>query len=144
MEYSIRKVDIKDSESIAELSNQLGYESDSRVIEHRLSELLKNPDHCVFVASVNGKIIGWIHGFYSLRVESNSFVEIGGLIIDSNYRKQGIGKLLIEEINNWSNLRKCKKVRVRCNTARKKTHFFYLKNGYELSKEQKVFDKKLN
>jgi N-acetylglutamate synthase-like GNAT family acetyltransferase len=144
MEYSIRKAEIKDSESIAELSNQLGYKSDSRLIEHRLTELLKNPDHCVFVGLENGKIIGWIHGFYSLRVESNSFVEIGGLIIDFNYRKQGIGKLLIEEINNWSNLRKCEKVRVRCNTARKNTHDFYLKNGFEISKEQKVFDKKLN
>lgn len=143
MNFIIRSAEIKDSESILELARQLGYESDSKAIKNRLSEILKKSDHCVYAALENGKIIGWIHGFYSLRVESDSFVEIGGLVVDADYRKKGIGKLLVEEIIRWAYSKKCKKVRVRCNTVRKETHAFYLKTGFELNKEQKIFDKKL-
>ncbi|MCB0745812.1 MAG: GNAT family N-acetyltransferase, partial [Ignavibacteriae bacterium] len=80
MEIIIRNAEIKDSESITELSNQLGYETLNTDIQNRLNTILKHPENCVYVATVNGKVIGWIHGFYSMRVESDFFVEIGGLV----------------------------------------------------------------
>lgn len=143
MKFSIRNAEIKDSKSIAELSNQLGYKSENIIIQKRLAEILGNNDNCVFVALENKKIVGWIHGFYSRRVESDPFIEIGGLVVDTSYRKKGIGKLLVEEINNWSHSKKCEKIRVRCNTVRTETHTFYLKIGFEINKEQKIFDKSL-
>ena len=144
MKLSIRNAEIKDSESIAELSDQLGYKSNNDIIQNRLTEILKNNDNCVFVVLENEEIIGWIHGFYTRRVESNSLVEIGGLVVDENYRKRGIGKILVERINKWAESKECKKVRVRCNTVRKETHIFYEKIGFKINKEQKIFDKQLN
>lgn len=143
MKFSIRNAEIKDSESIAELSNQLGYESDNNTIQKRLTGILDNNDNCVFVALENEKIIGWIHGFYSRRVESDPFIEIGGLVVDENYRKNGIGKILVEKIIKWSDSKKCKKLRVRCNIIRKEAHIFYQKIGFKINKEQKVFDRHL-
>ncbi len=57
MVFSIRQAEIKDSESITELSNQLGYKSDNTSIQNRLTEILKNNDNCVFIAAINGEII---------------------------------------------------------------------------------------
>ena len=93
------------------------------------------------VIASNEKIVGWIHGFYSLRIESDFFVEIGGLVVDENFRKNGIGKKLVDKVMEWSKLKNCEKVRVRCNVIRKESHKFYENIGFEINKEQKIFSK---
>lgn len=144
MEITIRNAEIKDSKSITELSNELGYETLNIDIQNRLNRILENPDNCVYVAIKKGKVVGWIHGFYSMRVESNFFVEIGGLVVNENFRKNGIGKKLVDKVIEWTYLHKCDKVRVRCNVVRKESHRFYENIGFEINKEQKIFDKRLN
>jgi hypothetical protein len=51
------------------LSQQLGYETTREKTQQRLAEILNRNDNCVFVAVDDTLVIGWIHGFYSLRVE---------------------------------------------------------------------------
>lgn len=141
MNYLIRNAELRDSNSIAELSHQLGYKSEYATMLKRLTEILDHDDNCVFVAFEDKNLVGWIHGFYSRRVESDSFIEIGGLVVGENYRKNGVGKMLVEEIIKWADLKECKKVRVRSNTIRTESHIFYQKLGFEINKEQKIFDK---
>lgn len=143
MSTSIRIATTNDVEYITELSCQLGYETTREKTQQRLAEILNHTDNCVFVAVNDAKVIGWIHGFYSLRVEAENFVEIGGLVVDKNYRKKGIGKLLIETVYEWSRLKECRNIRVRSNTIRKEAHQFYKKLGFTETKEQKVFGKQL-
>ena len=143
MQISIRIAKINDSEFITELSNQLGYETRNADIQNRLEKILTNTDNCVYVATESGKIVGWIHGFFSLRIESEFFVEIGGLVVDENFRKNGIGKKLVYKVIEWSKLKNCKKVRVRCNVIRKESHRFYENIGFEINKEQKIFNKRV-
>lgn len=143
MSTSTRTATINDVEYITELSCQLGYETTREKTRQRLTEILNHTDNCVFVVVNNAKVIGWIHGFYSLRVESENFVEIGGLVVDNNYRNKGIGKLLIETVYNWSRLKECNTIRVRSNTIRKEAHQFYKNLGFTETKEQKVFGKQL-
>jgi len=143
MKLSIRNAEIKDSKYIAELSGQLGYISNTSLIKNRLTEIISNTDNCVLVAINSESIIGWIHALYSLRVESDPFIEIGGLVVDENFRKIGVGKILVESIIKWADSKKCRKVRVRCNTIRKETHVFFEKIGFIINKEQKIFDKLL-
>ena len=144
VEIFVRKAEIMDVESISQLSDQLGYLSTNDAIKNRLSEILKNKDNCVFVACEGKTIAGWILGFYTLRVESDPLIEIGGLVVSENYRKKGIGKILVDEVVKWAKLRKCNQVRVRCNVLRIESHKFYENIGFELKKEQKVFNKQLS
>lgn len=135
-----RVAELKDSESIAGLSNQLGYETTNEKIRNRLSEILNNTDNCVFVVVDNENIIGWIHGFYSLKLESDSYIEIAGLVVDQNYRRKGVGRMLINNVTEWAQLKKNNKIRVRCNVRRKEAHLFYSTMGFVEIKEQKIFD----
>jgi len=144
MNCSIRNATLHDREGLALLSGQLGYSSNPNEILLRLEALLKSPDHCVFVAVEEEKVRGWIHGFYALRVESDPFVEIGGLVVDENSRKKGLGKMLIEHVNLWAESKGCKDVRVRCNILRKESHDFYERLGFVENKVQKIFGKKLS
>lgn len=144
MEILIRKAKIKDAVPISKLSNELGYMADISSTKNRLETILQLNDHKVFTAFVNGSIIGWIHGFYTLRIESDAFIEIGGLVVGEKYRRKGIGQLLVDSVMNWAKSKDCKKVRVRCNTLRTDSHTFYEQIGFTLNKEQKIFDKQLN
>ncbi len=139
-----RIAELKDAECITELSNQLGYKTTAEKIQVRLSEILNNTDHCIYVIIENENIIGWIHGFYSFRVESDPFVEIGGMVVHENFRGKGIGKMLVKKVIEWTHSKKCDKIRVRCNTIRKETHVFYNSIGFNETKEQKVLDMNLD
>ncbi|OFZ08631.1 MAG: GNAT family N-acetyltransferase [Bacteroidetes bacterium RIFCSPHIGHO2_02_FULL_44_7] len=143
MKLTVREVQAQDAEALAELSGQLGYASTTDELHQRIEALMKGDDHCVFVALDAEKVIGWTHGFYALRLESEPFVEIGGLVVDSAYRKKGIGKLLLEKIDRWTKTKQCHDVRVRCNILRKESHLFYERLGFVEQKVQKIFRKKL-
>lgn len=141
MNYSIRKATNADAKAIADLSLELGYAATTPEIEQRLQLILENKEHCIFVATINSEVIGWIHAFLAYRIESALFAEIGGLVVAETHRKKGVGKLLVEQITSWANENNCPKIRVRCNRKKEDAHIFYLKNGFVETKEQKIFDK---
>ncbi|HAQ37834.1 MAG TPA: GNAT family N-acetyltransferase [Saprospirales bacterium] len=141
MKSYIRNAEQKDYVAISALSEQLGYKTPHVAVLKRLKEILKNPEHCVLVAVDHDQIIGWVHGIYSLRIESEIFVEITGLIVDQDHRNKGTGKKLVEHVQNWAKLQNCKLLRARTNTLRAESHPFYEKLNFTLNKEQKVYDK---
>lgn len=141
MKSYIRNAEQKDYVAISALSEQLGYKTPHVAVLKRLKEILKNPEHCVLVAVDHDHIIGWVHGVYSLRIESEIFVEITGLIVDQEYRNKGTGRKLVEHVQNWAKLQNCKLLRARTNTLRAESHPFYEKLDFTLNKEQKVYDK---
>lgn len=136
----IREISEKDAEGVATLSTQLGYESDIKQTSARIKRINNSNENCVFVALVDGEVVGWIHGFYTLRIESDPFIEIGGLIVDENYRNLKIGKQLIENVNIWAKKHQVKKLKVRCNIKRTESHKFYERIGFKENKRQIVFE----
>jgi GNAT superfamily N-acetyltransferase len=143
MEVTIRSITIEDSEEVNDLSLQLGYQLSVAETKEQIEKVISTESHCAFVASSEEKVIGWIHAFVALSIESRSFVEIGGLVVDEQFRNLGMGKKLIGKIKEWAVLKKINTVRVRTNTKRLTTHAFYLKNGFEEIKEQKIFQLQL-
>jgi predicted N-acetyltransferase YhbS len=143
MQIIIRTAEEHDAAPITDLSGELGYENKKEDIQNRLKLLLSDDDHCVFVALYNDKIVGWIHGFFTVRIESDFFVEIGGLVVKNNVRGNGIGKKLVDKVIEWAEFKKCRIIRVRSNVIRKESHRFYENIGFKINKEQKIFDKRL-
>ena len=138
----IRVAEIADVPIITTLSGQLGYESSDLQTEKRLKTLIKAKENAVFVATQStSEVIGWIHVFITHRVESDSFGEIGGLVVSKNFRGQGIGKKLLFAAQEWLRQNEIGKIRVRSRTERKKGHKFYFKMGFLKEKEQVVFGK---
>ena len=139
MEILTRKISIEDAESIAILSAQLGYNISLQETISNMNQVMGSTDNCAFVAIMEGKIIGWIHAFKSIRIETKPFIEIGGLVVDENYREKGVGKALVNIVKDWCSSQNNNSLRVRCNTKRLETHKFYSKLGFRETKEQKIF-----
>ncbi len=142
MQFDIRFAEMDDARAIADLCVQWGYQSTKEKMLRCLQDIRNNSDHVIYVLLNDDQVIGWIHGIYSLRIESDPFVEIGGLVVDNNFRRQGSGKLLVDKIIEWSRFRNCYMIRVRCNITRKEANAFYGKIGFKEIKQQKVYDMK--
>lgn len=136
----IREIEEQDFIRVAELSGQLNYEANASETLLRITALKSTPNNVAFVAIDNEFVVGWIHSFYTVRIESKPFVEIAGLVVDVASRNQNIGKLLIEKATNWAKGYQVTSVRVRCNTVRKESHKFYEHIGFRLTKQQMIFE----
>ncbi|MGM0834689.1 MAG: GNAT family N-acetyltransferase [Bacillota bacterium] len=143
MEIIYRIASTNDSLEIARLSSQLGYSVEKDQVIERLNKILGQKDNVVFVAELTDKLIGWIHAHGRYLIESPPYIEIGGLIVDSNFRGRKIGKNLVEKCEEWSKLSGFKEIRVRTNETRLETLKFYANIGFENTKSQNVFKKKL-
>lgn len=139
----IRAISEKDAESVAMLSTQLGYESNIEQTLARIRQINNSNENCAYVAILENKVVGWIHGFYTLRLESDAFVEIGGLVVNSAYRNLKIGRQLIENVNLWAKKHGVKKLKVRCNIKRTESHQFYERVGFKENKRQVAFEMEL-
>ncbi len=89
-------------------------------------------------------VIGWIHVFIAVRIESETFAEIGGLVVKENIRGMGVGSLLVNKAEEWASSKGINLMRVRSNVVREETIKFYLKNEYKIIKTQNVFSKKIS
>ncbi len=69
-----------------------------------------------------------------LQIEKDSTARIRYMAVDSNYRKQGIGSQLLEELEN---IAKDKMVKRCWLHARETAMTFYTKNNYEINSEAK-------
>jgi GNAT superfamily N-acetyltransferase len=144
MEFAVRAARMKDAAFLARLSTELGYPTDEREARRRLEEILPRSEHAVLVAEgAEGAPIGWIHVYMRDLLVNDRHVEIGGLIVDANHRGKGIGRKLMQEAERWTASKGLSTVLVRSRVQRAEAHDFYLRIGYQCSKEQRVFMKRL-
>jgi GNAT superfamily N-acetyltransferase len=67
-----------------------------------------------------------------------------GIALDKNHRRNGIGRRLMEEAEEWARKRGCSVVRLWSSSARTDAHRFYRALGYTDIKTQYSFIKSLD
>jgi predicted N-acetyltransferase YhbS len=144
MQLNIRPMQENDAPAVNKLSVQLGYGLSVAETEKQISSILRNDEHLALVATNNKDVIGWIHAFRALHIESLPFVEIGGLVVDESCRGTGVGKALVHHIKQWCVDQQVYSLRVRSQVKRLDAHQFYRHLQFHEIKEQKVFELSLN
>ncbi|WP_087022314.1 GNAT family N-acetyltransferase [Thaumasiovibrio subtropicus] len=136
MEFIIRNALGSDGFGINEVSKHLGYaELSSSSASSKLEELLNTTLDQVYVAEIDGHIIGWLHLSYARRLASDNYFEICGLVVSPDFRGRGVGKHLVQFAQDKND----GKMRVRCNELRVESHKFYEAVGFHSNKLQRVF-----
>ena len=143
MQIAIRKASSEDATGIKLLSGQLGYTPDILQTALYIDAINERNDDVIYVAVVKNNVVGWVHTFTTIRLESGLWAEIGGLVVDEDHRSLGIGKLLVDKSKAWCSLKGILVLRVRSNIKRVEAHQFYEKLGFTELKHQKVFEIKL-
>lgn len=144
MAMKVRAATVDDSLALASLSSQLGYGASVHEVESRLRGLEAAAEHRVLVACLEGGAqIGWIHVFIALRVESGPFGEIGGFVVAEGHRRTGIGSSLLGHAEEWLKARGIESLRVRSRASRLEAHAFFERSGFSMTKDQRIFDKRI-
>jgi GNAT superfamily N-acetyltransferase len=137
----IRVMSPSDAERAAELSGELGYPITVDAMRARLSQLASLEDHILYAACVLGDVAAWIDVGIVHHLQSPSYGEIGGLIVSSAYRGQGIGKKLVKAAEQWIAAKGIPTILVRSQVAREAAHRFYLQQNFSHVKTSAVFTK---
>lgn len=139
----LRKMTLSDTEEVARLTAQLGYDVDRDTVNNRLSTLICLTDHQVYVAEEEeGRLAGWVH-IYGKHLIELEYAEIGGLVVDQNYRKRNLGTQLMEKCEQWARANRYKEIRLRSGSQRGVAHRFYQKIGYQNIRSQALFIKSI-
>jgi N-acetylglutamate synthase-like GNAT family acetyltransferase len=137
----IRRATLRDAQAIAELSGQLGYAVTVSAVTSRLQQLLNRDDQVVLVSVTDGRVSGWIHGADQVIIEADQRCEIMGLVVDHGVRRGGLGRRLVDAVEEWAHARGLPVVTVRSAVTRVESHPFYAQLGYERVKTQHVYHK---
>ncbi|HVI57811.1 MAG TPA: GNAT family N-acetyltransferase [Luteimonas sp.] len=148
--FAVRTATLDDAAEIARLSAQLGYPADVAVFEARLRRLLASPLHAVLVAGgepASAKAAGGLAGLIGLEqritLENGERVEIVGLVVDAAARRGGVGRALVAAAERWTRERGLDTLFLRSNVVRPEAHAFYPGLGFDRSKTQHVYSKRV-
>jgi len=122
---------------------QLGYPVEADVMRERLTVLKTRPDHLVIVAVLDGAIGGWLHAQATEALESGFRAEIVGLVVAERFRRRGVGRRMMKEVEAWAVAQGAPVLVVRSNVRRTESHVFYPSLGFAVNKTQTVFHKRL-
>ncbi|MFR5889090.1 MAG: N-acetyltransferase family protein [Oscillospiraceae bacterium] len=137
----IREATIEDAFAICNIScADLGYDCSCEFVSTRISNLDKGREK-VFVAEVNEVVAGYIHAEKYQTLYFEPMINILGLAVSSEFRRRGIGRMLLKRAERWANEVGIHKIRLNSGASRKETHSFYRAMGYNNEKGQIRFIK---
>lgn len=133
-EILIRECTTNDFDSVFELLKQLWPDMllDYDALQMIYKNALESDKQRFIVALIDNRIIG----FCSLTIKNNIWVagnlgHIDELVVDKKYRRQGVGRELMNEITHIAKENICKRIELDSAFHRKEAHLFYENSGYE-------------
>jgi len=128
---SIREAELRDSDALARLIGQLGYEALPGQVGERLA-VMQSEDRVVLVAELEGEVIGCLSTSIMRVLHRPAPVgRISMMVVDETFRGRGIGAELVREAEQALKERGCYMVEVTSHARRTEAHRFYERLGYE-------------
>jgi GNAT superfamily N-acetyltransferase len=128
---TIRDAQAADAERIAGLLTQLGYPTQPTAVEARLERLAIVGDR-VLVADLDGGAVGVAHLQVAPAIERDRpAAKIGALVVDEAHRGQGVGRALVQALEDEARARGCEVLFVTTAEHRHDAHAFYERVGLE-------------
>lgn len=143
--FKIRTAYPEDAPRLAQLCRDcMGYDYPLDLLAAKLEKISANPLHRVFVAvAKDSTLAGFIHTQVYDVLYAPTMLNILGLAVDSSYRRQGAGSMLLSAAELDARHRGITKIRLVSGMERENAHQFYLKNGYLFGKTQLNLKKEL-
>ena len=140
---TIRTVTRDDAEDVCRICcDDLGYQCDKYLVGERISRL-ETDREAVFVAVLNGKVVGYIHVEKYNTLYFETMANILGLAVSGKCRKKGIGRALVEQAEKWASENEITLMRLNSGSSRSDAHKFYRQLGYGSEKDQIRFVKRI-
>jgi GNAT superfamily N-acetyltransferase len=120
----------EDASTVARLCEQLGFNGTDADIAARLEVIRQHPGHAAFVATRAGTVVAWVHVYVAPSLLSEATAEIGGMVVEAMYRRQGVGSSLMRAAEEWAVGMGCRSVLLATQTKRHDAQRFYESLGF--------------
>ncbi|GEC91061.1 GNAT family N-acetyltransferase [Brevibacillus brevis] len=110
-------------------------------VKEKIEIITKKTNDMIFVCEQNNEVIGYIHGSPYELLFSDSLVNVLGFVVKETYRNQGVGNMLIEQLEQWGKNNGFSGIKLLSHPIRIHAHRFYERRGYLFTKDQKNFIK---
>jgi phosphoglycolate phosphatase len=138
----VERIEISDLPQLAGLYDQLVKEKTNR---DRMKEIFINMDrsddyYLLGAKTENDLLVGSIMGIVCLDLlkQGRPFMVMENLIVDSKWQGNGVGKLLLAEIESIARKRNCIFIQFCSSSYRKAAHKFYEACGYDPNEVQGI------
>ncbi|KGR73066.1 GNAT family N-acetyltransferase [Streptococcus phocae subsp. salmonis] len=132
-----------DTLALLPLYQELGYPTTLEALQKRLTNLLSNKDYRLLLALSDGHICGFV-AFAKLHFfeKDGSYLRILGLVVGRCFRRQGVGKSLLDEVKRVAKTESCKAIALNSGNkaSRQAAHHFYQANGFLASSTGFTFE----
>ena len=129
----IRNLEIGDIESLSKLYYQF-WNEDSDVVKMRnkFSDLQNNDSYIFLCAAEGDLLVGSVMGVVCEELYGNCkpFLVVENMVVDRNYRRKGIGKMLFEELEKQAKIKECSQKILVTETERGGACKFYESMGF--------------
>jgi GNAT superfamily N-acetyltransferase len=147
----VRKARVRDAEAVKGLQKQLAVDKREHaeeakkhpgLFEETFKEALKNPLTEVYVAELDGKVVGTciLEKILALVHNGRPYALLEDMVVDEESRGRGVGKALVEKAISKAREWGCYKLMLVSRRFRKDTHKFYRSLGFkEVAKEFRIY-----
>lgn len=122
---------------------EMGYDVPFEVARKQLQKLLSDSSQRIYVYECDGKVVGYVHACNYDLLYHAPMKNILGIAVSKEYRRNGIGGLLLLMVEDWASDTGASAVRLSTGKMRHEAHLFYEAWGYEVNKEQVNYIKNL-
>lgn len=132
MNIQYRKIDKDEVSIILPLLKIINTKTPHDILEKRVNEMIDLPHYeCVGMFDDN-KLIGISGLWYTTRHYIGKSVEPDHVIINPDYRGNGLGSKFFEWIYKYTQEKGCEAIELNTYTGNRKSHKFYHNEGFEI------------
>lgn len=130
---TIQKIEMEHLPALAELLEELtGEKTNLAKLKETYQRLLHNENYEVLGAIYEGELAGSVMGIYceDLAGECNPFMVIENVVVSSKVRRQGVGRKLMNRMEELARGKNCSYIILVSGTGRAEAHQLYESLGY--------------
>ncbi len=137
MKFTIREFQMSDSDGIHRLNmDEMGYEFSLNETKEKLLKLINSESDKIFVAIIGDEVVGYVHANDYDLIYAPHMKNIMGIAVAEKYKRNGVGKALLSEVEIWAKETGANGVRLVSGATRTNAHKFYHNCGYSGDKAQ--------
>ena len=127
----IRRARVADGAALAKLLSELGYHCTQDFARKRIRALSGKATDRIFVAVEKQVVTAFISCHILPMIHQRGFLcRVTAICVLPEWRARGIGKLLMETVEDFARSRDCVKIEITSGKYRKSAHKFYRRSGY--------------
>lgn len=122
----------QDAPAIALLMTELGYPAESNEIPARLEALETDQSSSVWIAELDGQVVGIGTGRLFSAINQNAPVAwLTALVVAERARGKGVGRRLVAVAEDWARRHGASRLALTSALHRQEAHEFYKRLGYD-------------